>query len=144
MFVLLICIYFKCYLFVFVFYLCDVCCLKGGKTATKCCMFTLKKKCMTFRVKHNGCISSFLFLEMQLIPFLMKSFRVIEEITSQVAQEFDVSVMYWKKPEMGGLHSPLISNIPHDFNCYTSCCSSICHLIHYIKISRFSLLKFVQ
>lgn len=45
---------------------------------------------MTFRVNHNGCISSFLFWEMQLIPFLMKSFRVIEEIASQVAQEFDV------------------------------------------------------
>lgn len=45
---------------------------------------------MTFRVKHNGCISSFLFWEMQRIPFLLKSFRVIEQITSQVAEEFDV------------------------------------------------------
>lgn len=40
---------------------------------------------------------------------------MIEEITSQVAQEFDVLLFIKKKSEMGGLHSPLISNIHHDF-----------------------------
>lgn len=38
------------------FFLCDDDWLKVRNMATKCCMFTLKKKCLTFRVKHHGCI----------------------------------------------------------------------------------------
>lgn len=103
-----------------------------------------KKKCMTLRVKHNGCISSFLFWEMQRIPFVMKRFRVIEEIANQVAQEFDVLLCIEKNLKWVVCILLFISNIPHDFNCYTSCCCGICRLILYIQISRLSLLKFVQ
>lgn len=38
------------------FFLCDDDWSKVRNMATKCCMFTLKKKCLTFRVKHHGCI----------------------------------------------------------------------------------------
>lgn len=42
------------------FFLCDDdWLLKVRNTATKCCMFTLIKKCLTFRVKHHGCIVMF-------------------------------------------------------------------------------------
>lgn len=39
---------------------------KVGKQQPNGACSLLKKKCITFRVKHNGWISSFLFWEMQL------------------------------------------------------------------------------
>lgn len=130
----------------FIYYLCDDCCLKGGKTATKCCMFTLKKKRNVWlsewsimAVFPHSCFGR---CNLSLTDEKFEGDRRNHKPSSSRVW---CSVMYWKKSEMDGLHSLLISNIPHHFNCYTSCCCcSICHLILYIKISRFSLLKFVQ